>query len=350
MVRMPRPHRPMEEPDDGRARPLFASPPRKPLPDSFRLPQPPTRAERIAERMSELPAPASRAALLALTDHDLPTADGIVSLDMTIQEKSITYTLVALRAALRRHPGVYVTGYTVIYGAQEADESDRTTPVWVEPDVLVAFGVGGHDRRSYVIWQEGRPPDFVLEVTSVSTWRRDRDVKPSLYASLGVKEYVLYDVVGGLLDPRLQGHVLRGGAYRAMGLSSLPNGERGLRSEVLGLCAYLRGPEQELRWHDPETGRDLEDHAEVLASCQAAEARARAAEQEAAELRAELRRLRAIQKRSEHRRRSDLAWVPGRATSGARRATWNRPGTRARPGSPPSLFPHHHAPLGRPRP
>ena len=273
-------------------------PPKRP-PSPFKVPPPPTRAERLAERMRELPAPASRAALLALTDRDLPTTDGIAPPDMTVQEKPITYTLVALRAALRRHPGVYVSGYTLVYGAGSADESDRATPGWVEPDVLVSFGVGGHDRLSYVIWQEGKPPDFVLEVASVSTWRRDRDEKPSLYESLGVKEYVLYDAVGGLLEPRLQGHVLRGGAYRAMELQDLPNGERGVRSEVLGLCAYLRGSEQELRWHDPETGRDLEDHEEVLASRQAAETRTReaesralAAEQDAAELRAELRRLR----------------------------------------------------------
>ena len=273
--------------------------PRKRPPAPFEVFPPPTHAERLAERMQELPAPASRAALLALTDRDLPTTDGLVPPDMTIQEKSITYTLLALRAALRRHPGRYVSGYTLIYSAEGPDKSDRTSPVWIEPDVLVAFGTGEHDRLSYVIWQEGKPPDFVLEVASVSTWRRDRDEKPALYESLGVKEYLLYDALGGLLKPRLQGHVLHGGAFRAMEMESLPNGEPGLRSEVLGLCAYLRGPEQELRWHDPETGRDLEDHEEVLASRQAAETRTReaetralAAEQEAAELRTELRRLR----------------------------------------------------------
>ena len=135
-----------------------------------------------------------------------------------------------------------------------------------------------------MVWQEGKPPDFVLEVASASTWRRDRDEKPSIYESLGVREYLLYDPVGGRLKPRLQGHVLRGGAYRSMEPERLPNGERGLRSEVLGLCVYLRGPEEAIRWHDPATGRDLEDHEEVLAARRAAEA-------ELAALRAQLRRL-----------------------------------------------------------
>ena len=126
-----------------------------------------------------------------------------------------------------------------------------------EPDVLVAFGVGSHRRRSYAIWQEGKPPEFVMEIASVSTWRRDRDEKPAIYESLGVREYFLYDPVGGRLEPRLQGHVLRDGRYRPLRPERLPNGERGLRSETLGLWAYLQGPEQALRWHDPVTGKDL---------------------------------------------------------------------------------------------
>ena len=278
----------------------FAHPrPHKRPPPPFEAPAPPTAAELLAERMRELPVLESRAALLALNEHDLPTTDGIFPPDMAFQEKSITYTLIALRAALRGRPGVCVSGYTLVYDAGGADEPERTTPVWVVPDVLVAFGVGSHDRLSYVVWREGRPPDFVLEVASVSTWRRDRDEKPPVYESLGVKEYVLYDPVGGLLEPRLQGHVMRDGAYRAMRPERLANGERGLRSEVLGLCAYLRGPGRELRWHDPAAGRDLEDHEEALAAREAAETRAReaearalAAKEEAADLRAQIRRLR----------------------------------------------------------
>ena len=275
---------------------------------------PPGAAERLAARMRDLPALDSRAALLALTDRDLPSTDGLAPPDLMFQDEAISYTLLVLRAALRRrHPEVYVSGYTLVYDTGGTDESGRSSPVWVVPDVLVAFGVGSRNRQSYVLWQEGKPPDFVLEVASVSTWRRDRDEKRSLYESLGVREYLLYDPMGGLLEPRLQGHVLRGGAYRAMELERLVNGERGLRSEVLGLWAYLRGPGRALRWHDPASGKDLEDHEEVLAARHAAEtarraaetrareekaarraaqARALAAEEEAAELRAQLRRLR----------------------------------------------------------
>ena len=168
-----------------------------------------------------------------------------------LQEQAITYSLIALRAVLRRHPDVYVSGYTLVYDAPRTHRPGRVSPIWVIPDVLVAFGVGSHRRLSYVVWREGKAPDFVLEVASPSTWRRDRDEKPALYASLGVREYFLYDPVGGLLEPRLQGHALRGGRYRPMPPERLANGERGLRSEVLGLWAFLEGPGQALRWHDP---------------------------------------------------------------------------------------------------
>ncbi len=116
----------------------------------------------------------------------------------------------------------------------------------------------------------------MLEVASESTWKRDRDEKPAVYASMGVAEYFLYDPEGGRLDPRLQGYALRGGAYRALPSEVLADGTRGVRSAVLGLCAYLRGPGQELRWRDPATGRDLEAPEEVE-TAREAEAAARAA-------------------------------------------------------------------------
>ena len=72
---------------------------------------------------------------------------------------------------------------------------------------------------------------------------------------MGVAEYFLFDPVGGKLDPRLRGYALRDGAYRPMPPEVLAHGERGVRSEVLGLCAYLRRPGHVLRWRDPATGR-----------------------------------------------------------------------------------------------
>ena len=258
----------------------------------------PTLSDVLPLRMQDVPR-VTRSELLALTDEDLPSIDDLPPPDLMEQEEVLRYTASALRRVLGRHPGTYVACYTLLYDTISPDERGRVRPPRVEPDVLVAFGVGNHRRRSYALWREGKAPDFVMEVASVSTWKHDRDEKPALYEKLGVREYFLYDPVGGRLEPRLQGHVLRGGRYRALPLERLANGERGLRSEALGLWAYLEGSEQALRWHDPATGEDLEDYDEVHAAREAAEtraqeaqARAREAEEEVAELRAQLRRLR----------------------------------------------------------
>ena len=264
----------------------------------------PTLSDLLPLRMQDLPR-VTRAELLALTDRDLPSINDLPPPDLMEQEEVLIYTVYALKQVLGRHPGTYVAGYTLLYDTTRPDEPGRVPPPWLEPDVLVAFGVGSHRRRSYAIWKEGKPPEFVMEMASISTWRRDRDEKPAIYESLGVREYFLYDPVGGRLEPRLQGHVLRDGRYRALRPERLANGERGLRSETLGLWAYLQGPEQALRWHDPMTGKDLEDYDEVhaareaeAAAREAAEARTaqaaaarEAAEEELAELRARVRRL-----------------------------------------------------------
>ena len=277
----------------------------------------PVLSDLLALRMQDLPR-VTRAELLALTDRDLPSINDLPPPDRMEQDDVLIYTLSALKRGLGRHPGTYVAAYTLLYDTMRPDEPGRVPPPWLEPDVLVAFGVGGQRRRSYAIWQEGKPPEFVMEIASVSTWRRDRDEKPAIYESLGVREYFLYDPVGGRLEPRLQGHVLGDGRYRPLRPERLANGERGLRSETLGLWAYLQGPEQALRWHDSVTGKDLEDYDEAqdareaaqaraaeeaaarkAAEAQAAEAKAaeakaarKAAEEELAELRAQTRRLR----------------------------------------------------------
>ncbi len=248
--------------------------------------------------VQDLPKLPSLAALHALTDRDLPSSDGLPMAESEEQYDAMTCTVGAFRRYFRDRSGVCVVGDLLVYGARGPDADGRVLPVSVAPDVMVAFGVEDRKRKSYVIWQEGKPPDFVMEIASVSTWKRDRDEKPAVYASWGVAEYFLFDPVGGFLEPRLQGHVLRGGAYRPLPSESLPNGERGLHSEVLGLWAYLKGSEGELRWYDPVAGKDLEyldelhearDAAETRAK--AAEARARAAEDEIAELRAQIRQL-----------------------------------------------------------
>ena len=123
--------------------------------------------------------------------------------------------------------------------------------VSVAPDVFVGFGVEDRMRMNYKVWEEGKGPDFVLEVTSPSTWREDVESKPSVYAGLGVRENFLDDPTGEHLTPRLQGYRLAGGEYGR--LSAVDSIDRTLKlpSEVLGLELRARG--DAMRFRDPAT-------------------------------------------------------------------------------------------------
>ena len=70
-------------------------------------------------------------------------------------------------------------------------EGDPTQSV--APDVMAVFGVGTRRRSSYKLWEERKAPDFILEVSSPSSREKDRTTKADLYASLGVREYFLFD-------------------------------------------------------------------------------------------------------------------------------------------------------------
>ena len=143
-------------------------------------------------------------------------------------------------------------------------------------------------RENYLVWKEGKGPDFVLEVASKSTWREDLGPKRRIYARLGVKEYWQYDPTGKYFTPVLQGLRLAGGAYVHQLAVTSPDGALTLTSETLGL--ELRAQGGEMRFRDPVTGQVLLSQYEEHAARREAEARANAvaarAEREAAALKA----------------------------------------------------------------
>ena len=67
----------------------------------------------------------------------------------------------------------------------------------------------------------------------------------------------------------------------------MESGASGVWSEVLGLWAFLKGEDGELRWYDPEAGKELETPAEVHAAREAEAAAREAAEEKLAELAAQ---------------------------------------------------------------
>jgi Uma2 family endonuclease len=199
--------------------------------------------------------------------------------------KEIIDLLVALEARYSAHPDVYVAGDLFLYYRQGDPRSV------VCPDVFVVFGVPRGNRRVYKLWEEGRAPSLVIEVTSLSTREEDLGLKRERYARLGVEEYFLHDPFAEYLAPSLQGFRLAGGRYRPIA----PAADGSLPSAVTGLLLRTEG--EALRLFEGTTGerlltveemRDARREAEAYAA--QAEARAEAAEAELARLRQELAR------------------------------------------------------------
>ena len=163
----------------------------------------------------------------------------------------------------------------------------------VYPDLLVAFDADPdlyHAQNGYVISEQGKPPDFVLEVASRSTGRRDTVEKRMIYAERGILEYWRFDETGEFHGARLAGDRLVDGGYEPFEIDELPDGSLQGHSAVLNVD--LRWTDGQLHWHDPATGEHI---ATFLSERQAriqAEARAQQAEARLRDLENQLRQLR----------------------------------------------------------
>ena len=113
------------------------------------------------------------------------------------------------------------------------------------PDMLVTFDVDPaiYDANNgYVVSEQGKPPDFVLEVASESTGDADLNEKRDFYESIGVLEYWRFDETGEFHGERLAGERLgEDGRYRPIGMG-LDTAEvvRGY-SAALGLSLRWQG-------------------------------------------------------------------------------------------------------------
>ena len=157
------------------------------------------------------------------------------------------------------------------------------------PDLLVAFDVNPAAyaaSNGYVVSQQGKPPDFILEVASRHTATDDLEAKRDYYETLGVGEYWLFDSRGEFYGFTLRGYRLEGGRYRPIESGEVVPGVWQGHSAALNL--NLRVEEGYLGWHDPATG-------EHIPTLQSQTARAETAEARVQELEAEIGRLRESQ-------------------------------------------------------
>ena len=149
------------------------------------------------------------------------------------------------------------------------------------PDLLVAFGVDPAAYKAsnaYVISEQGKPPDFVLEIASRRTGRIDTGPKREAYAALGIGEYWRFDETGEYHGARLAGERLVDGEYVAIEIEELPDGS--LQGYSAALDLNLRWERGDLAFYDPATGRPIATLEDERARADAAEAE-RNAEREA---------------------------------------------------------------------
>ena len=123
----------------------------------------------------------------------------------------------------------------------------------------------------------GKAPDFVMEMASGSTWRRDMRQKRDIYAEMGVTEYWRFDPSGRYYDTPLIGESLVDGEYREIPAYTDADGLLRGHSAVLGLDFCVM-PDGDLRFNVPGTGQWLRTHKESEAALRAETAARQAAE------------------------------------------------------------------------
>ena len=156
------------------------------------------------------------------------------------------------------------------------------------PDLLIAFHVSPEDYEAsngYIISEQGKPPDFVMEVASQSTADVDTGAKREDYAALGIPEYWRFDETGDHHKTKLAGDILEGEAYRPIHIHEVaPDILQGY-SPALNLI--IRWDHGTLAWWDPVTEAPLATYEDQEARADRAETRARELEEEIRRLRGE---------------------------------------------------------------
>jgi Uma2 family endonuclease len=204
---------------------------------------------------------------VAADEIEYPESDGKPMAETDLHRRLMAGTIERLTDWFTARTDVYVSGNLLVY--YEKGNIEKC----LAPDCFVVFGVPAGERRTYKVWEEGKFPDFVLEITSRKTKAEDRGEKLRIYRDVWqVREYVLFDPREEYLKPSFQGFRLTDGEY-----APIPLAHGQLASEVLGLRLERSGAR--LVFRNPVTGHEVVSRSEE-------EARRAREEAELADLRA----------------------------------------------------------------
>ncbi|MEZ4390406.1 MAG: Uma2 family endonuclease [Polyangiales bacterium] len=238
-------------------------------------------------------SPAERRALIdalpaAMTEAELAPSEGDAHFDAKVEGRETLRT--HFERVSRR---IYVGAELTVYYPDE----DRFAPV-----LCAVTDVDPHPREKWVVSDEGKGIEWILEVLVRGDRQKDLERNRARYARLRVPEYFVFDHRRNLLRGwRLPDRMI--GIYHPI----VPQ-QGVLRSEVLGLDLTLDG--RKLRFRDgnaqllapQEIITWMEDHVTDLVNAveeaeQRAEAEAKRAEAEAKRAEAEAKRAEAAERR-----------------------------------------------------
>ncbi len=141
-----------------------------------------------------------------LTEIEYPESDGKPMGETPLHRRWMIRIFDILEQRYRGQ-SVYIGSDMFLY--YEKDNPNRN----VVPDEFVVLNCDNRERRVFKTWEEGRIPDFVIEVTSRRTRNADLVTKKEIYEHIGVREYFLYDPSGVEMRPPLQGFELVDGRF-----------------------------------------------------------------------------------------------------------------------------------------
>jgi Uma2 family endonuclease len=159
------------------------------------------------------------------TQAELPYDDGI-PMESARHKVQMDLLIDALIPWLEQREDGYVGGNMfVYYSLAQVRNKD-----FKGPDFFAVLGVPKGERKSWVVWEEGKAPDVVIELLSESTAATDKDEKKLIYQNqMRVPEYFWYDPFN---PDDWAGFSIQQGSYQPI----TPNPQNQLVSQSLGLA------------------------------------------------------------------------------------------------------------------
>lgn len=139
------------------------------------------------------------------TQEELPYSDGI-PMESNLHVLQMILLIETLKLYWEGRQDVFVGGNMFVYFSPD----QAMTHDFRGPDFFAVQGVKKRERKSWLVWEEGKGPDVVIELLSDTTAERDKNEKKFVYQDrLRVPEYFYFHP----FTSEWAGFVLRDGIY-----------------------------------------------------------------------------------------------------------------------------------------